>query len=307
MGSSGPIDFWHATAFIDPTHLVELAKACEEAGFAGILVSDHVVHPETIRSAYPYQPDGVPYWNAETPWIDPWVAIGAMAAVTRRLRFSQNVYLLPVRHPIEVAKVAASAAVLSEGRVSLGVGIGWMAEEHAILGSDFSTRGARTDEAIEICRKLWRGGPVAHTGQHHAFPPLSICPTPPGGHIPVLVGGESDAALRRAARNDGWIGTAYKSADARAILDRLGTHLRAAGRQLGDGYEVLLGLYSLKPEAFREFADAGVTGFLAAPAMLAGFAAEARGATATLDERLQAVAEFGETTIAPLRQHATQI
>jgi probable F420-dependent oxidoreductase len=300
-GPPGDIGFWHATAFVEPTHLVELAKACEEAGFAGILVSDHVLHPETITSTYPYQPDGVPFWNETTPWVDPWVAIGAMAAVTRRLRFAQNVYLLPLRHPIEVAKVTATAAVLSGGRVSLGVGVGWMAEEHEILGSDFATRGRRTDEGIEICRKLWAGGMVAHEGRHYRFPPLSICPTPPEGRIPVLVGGESDAALRRAARNDGWIGTAYALDDAQVILDRLDKALRARGRELGDGFEVLVGLYSLEADDFRRFAAAGVTGFLAAPAMLAGFAAEARGETATLDERLQAVAEFGETVIAPLR------
>jgi probable F420-dependent oxidoreductase len=299
------IEFWHATAFIEPTHLVPLARACEAAGFAGILVSDHVLHPEVIESPYPYQPDGVPFWDASTPWVDPFVAIGAMAAVTERLRFSQNVYLLPVRHPIEVAKVTASAAALSGGRVSLGVGVGWMREEHEILGSEFRTRGARTDEAIAICRKLWRGGPVSHEGRHYAFPPLSINPVPPGGHLPVHVGGESDAALRRAAANDGWIGTAYKRDEADAILDRLDGALQGRGRSLGDGYEVLLGLYSLDHDAFRSFAARGVTGFLAAPAMLAGFAAEARGATASLDEQVAAVAEFGETIIAPLAGHGS--
>jgi probable F420-dependent oxidoreductase len=267
------MEFWHATAFIEPAHLIELARACEDAGFDGIVISDHVLHPETIESTYPYQPDGVPFWDATTPWVDPWVAIGAMAAVTRRLRFSQNVYILPLRHPIEVAKVTASAAVLSQGRVSLGVGVGWMAEEHEILGSDYSTRGKRTDESIEICRKLWRGGPVSHDGAHYRFPPLSINPTPPGGTIPVLVGGESEPALRRAARNDGWMGTAYSLDDARAILDRLDKHLHDRGRHLGDGFEVIIGLYSLEADDFRRFAAAGVTGFLAAPAMLAGYAA----------------------------------
>jgi probable F420-dependent oxidoreductase len=295
------VDFWHATAFIDPDHLVELAKACEEAGFAGILVSDHVVHPETITSTYPYQDNGLPMWNADTPWVDPWVAISAMAAVTERIRFSQNVYVFPLRHPVEVAKVAASAAVMSGGRVSLGIGVGWMAEEFELLGRDYKARGRLTDEGLDVCRKLWRGGPVSHEGDNFRFDPVSICPTPPGGSIPVLVGGESDVALRRAARNDGWIGTAYPLDKADAILDRLDGALQARGRKLGEpGFETLVGLYSLDHDDFRRFADRGVTGFLAAPAMLAGYAAEARGATASLDDRLRAIAEYGEQIIAPL-------
>jgi probable F420-dependent oxidoreductase len=296
------MQFWHATAFIGPDHLIEMAKACEEAGFGGILVSDHVVYPETIESTYPYQDSGLPMWNAATPWIDPWVAIAAMAAVTERVRFTQNVYVFPLRHPIEVAKSAASAAVMSGERVSLGLGVGWMREEFELLGRDYTKRGRLTDEGLEICRKLWRGGPVSHDGDLFRFDPVSICPTPASGTIPVLVGGESDAALRRAARNDGWIGTAYPLDKADAILDRLDAALQAEGRKLGEpGFEVLIGLYSLDHGDFRRFAERGVTGFLAAPAMLAGYAAEARGATATLDDRLQAIAEYGETIIQPLR------
>jgi probable F420-dependent oxidoreductase len=295
------VDFWHATAFIEPAHLTELAKACEEAGFAGILVSDHVVYPETIESTYPYQDSGLPMWNADTPWVDPWVAISAMAAVTERIRFSHNVYVFPLRHPIEVAKMASSAAAMSGGRVSLGIGVGWMREEFELLGRHYGRRGRLTDEGIEVCRALWRGGPVSHDGEHFRFDALSMSPAPPGGTIPVLVGGESDAALRRSARNDGWIGTAYPLDKAEAILDRLGAALRIEGRKLGEpGFEVLIGLYSLDHDDFRRFADRGVTGFLAAPAMLAGYAAEARGRTASLDDRLRAVAEFGEQIIAPL-------
>jgi probable F420-dependent oxidoreductase len=293
--------FWHATAFIEPAHLTHLARACEEAGFGGVLVSDHVVYPETIESTYPYRDSGLPMWNAATPWVDPWVAIAAMAAVTERIRFTQNVYVFPLRHPVEVAKVTASTSVMSGGRLSLGLGVGWMREEFELLGRDYTKRGKLTDEGIEVCRALWRGGPVSHDGEHFRFEDISMCPTPPGGTIPVLIGGESDAALRRAARNDGWVGTAYPLEAAEAILERLDACLQARGRKLGEpGFEVLLGLYSLDHDDFRRFADRGVTGFLAAPAMLAGYAAEARGATATLDDRLRAIAEYGEQIIAPL-------
>jgi probable F420-dependent oxidoreductase len=294
------MEFWHSTAFIDPTELPALAVACEDAGFGGLLVSDHLLYPETIASAYPYQDDGQAFWTADTPWIDSWVAIAAMAAVTERVRFSHAIYVFPLRNPVEVAKLAGSAAVMSGGRVALGAGVGWMAEEFEILGEDYTTRGRRTDEGFEVCRKLWTGEKVSHDGEFYSFPPVTMSPAPPGGSMPIWIGGHSEPALRRSARNDGWVGNAYPLDEADAVLDRLDAHLRANGRHLGDGYECILGIYSLDPDDFRRFAERGVTGFLAAPAMLAGYDAEAKGEAVTLEARLAAVARFGQDVIAPL-------
>jgi len=268
------IEFWHTTAWMDPMAYPALGRACEDAGFAGVLVSDHLLYPEQV-------------------------AMAAMAAVTERLRFAHNIYVFPLRHPVEVAKLASSVAALSGGRIALGAGVGWMAEEFEILGEDFHTRGARTDEGIEICRKLWTGEPVAHEGLHYSFPTVTMSPAAPGGTIPVLIGGHSAPALRRAARNDGWIGNAYPVEEADAVLDRLEVALENEGRRMGDdGFEVILGLYSTDPADFRRFAERGVTGFLAAPAMLKG---DRRGApTASIEERRKAIAAFGETVIAPL-------
>jgi probable F420-dependent oxidoreductase len=296
--ASSGIGFWHTTAWMEPTLLPHLARACEEAGFAGMLVHDHVVFPERIASAYPYSGDGDPHWAAATPWTDPWVAMAAMAAVTERIRFAQSIFIFPLRHPVEVAKSAGSVAALSGGRVAVGAGVGWMAEEFEILGEDFHTRGARTDEGIEVCRKLWSGEPVAHDGRFYSFPTVTMSPAVPGGHVPVWIGGHSDPALRRAARNDGWIGNAYPLDEAEAVLDRLEAALASEGRRLGDGFEVVLGLYSLDPDDFRRFAERGVTGFLAAPAMMRGD--EDGRPTATLDERLRAIEAFGTTVVEPL-------
>jgi probable F420-dependent oxidoreductase len=289
--------FWHATAFIDPTTYPALAIACEDAGFEGLLLSDHVMFPDTIESKYPYVADGKPFWTPETPWVDSWVAIGAMAAVTKRVRFSHNIFVFPLRHPVEVAKMAASASVMSHGRVALGAGAGWMAEEFGILGHDYHTRGKRMDEGIEICRALWAGSSVSYDGAYYQFPPITISPRP-AAPIPILIGGHSTAALKRAARNDGWIGNAYPLPEADAKLDELDSYLRANGRKLGDpGYEVILGIYSLNPDDFKRYIDRGVTGFLAAPAMLAGYDAEAKGKSVTLEARLAAVQQFGEQVI----------
>jgi len=176
--------------------------------------------------------------------------------------------------------------------------VGWMAEEFEILGEDFHTRGARTDEGIEVCRKLWTGEAVAHQGAHYSFPTVTMSPAAPGGSIPVLIGGHSAAALRRAARNDGFIGNAYPVDEADAVLDRLDAALEAEGRQVGDGFEIIIGLYSTDPADFRRFAERGVTGFLAAPAMLKGD--RSGQPTASIEQRCEAIAAFGETVIAPL-------
>ncbi len=292
------MEFWHTTAWMDPLALPALARACEDAGFGGVLVSDHVLYPDELGSAYPYQVDGEPGWTPQTPWIDPWVSMAAMAAVTERLRFAQSIYVFPLRHPVEVAKLAGSVAAVSAGRAILGAGVGWMAEEFEILGEDFHTRGARTDEGLEICRKLWTGEAVAHDGRFYSFPAVTMSPAPPGRSVPIWIGGHSEPALRRAARQDGWIGNAYRLDEADAVLDRLEAALEANGRRMGDGFEVVLGIYSLDPADFRRFADRGVTGFLAAPAMMAGDI-EGTG-TATIEDRTRAIAAFGETVIAPL-------
>lgn len=292
------MEFWHTTAWLPPEVLVDVARACDEHGFGGMLLSDHLLYPEELSSKYPYQPDGQPGWKPESPWVDAWVAIGAMAAVTQRIRFSHNIYIFPLRHPVEVAKLAASAAVLSGGRVALGAGVGWMAEEFEILGEDFRTRGRRTDEGIEVCRKLWSGEPVAHDGRYYSFPTVTMSPGVPGGTIPVWIGGHSEPALARAARNDGWIGNAYPLDEADEVLTRLDAALRANGRRLGDGFEVVMGLYTLDPDDFRRFAERGVTGFLAAPGMMRGDADGTSGPA--IQERLDAIARFGETVVAPL-------
>jgi alkanesulfonate monooxygenase SsuD/methylene tetrahydromethanopterin reductase-like flavin-dependent oxidoreductase (luciferase family) len=176
-----------------------------------------------------------------------------------------------------------------------------MKEEFEILGEDFHTRGKRMDEGFEMCRKLWAGGTVSHDGEHYSFPPLEISPTPPGGTIPIWVGGHSDIALKRAARNDGWVGNAYPMEEAEAHLDKLDGYLRANGRKLGDpGFDVIIGIYSLALDDFKRFADRGVTGFMAAPAMMAGYAAEAKGETISAEARHAAIMEFGESIIAKL-------
>ncbi|MBK7949727.1 MAG: TIGR03619 family F420-dependent LLM class oxidoreductase [Deltaproteobacteria bacterium] len=190
--------------FVHPDHLVRLAVAAEAAGFETVTIADHVVHPVAIRSRYPYSTDGERGWDHTTPWPDPFVATMAMAAHTTRLRFSQGVFILPMRDPFTVAKAVGTCARLSGYRVRLGIGLGWMADEFELLGHPFEERAPRSDEMITVLRKLWTGELVEHHGRFYDFGPLSMVPGVEQP-IPIIVGGVSKPALRRvAALGDGW-------------------------------------------------------------------------------------------------------
>ena len=201
--------FCQALIGADPLGWNRIAVAAEAAGFDSVAVSDHVVYPGNLTSAYPYTPDGTPLFSPEEDWPEAWVAIGSMAAVTTRLRFLTNVYVLPLRNPFVVAKAVGTAAFMSGGRVGLGIGAGWMAEEFELLEQSFARRGARMDEMVEVLRTLWSGGMVEHHGEFYDFEPVEMRPVPPAP-VPIYVGGHSPAAFRRAARiGDGWLGVQY--------------------------------------------------------------------------------------------------
>lgn len=243
-------------------HYVPMAKAAEEHGFDSIAVPDSVFYPETVSGDYPFSADGGRWWPAETPFLDPFVAIPAMAAVTARITFFTNVLKLPLRHPLLVAKQVASIAALSGDRFRLGVGISWIPEEFAWTGTEMRTRGARTDEAIEIIRLVCAGGGpawVEHHGQHYDFDRLMIAPAPEQP-VKVLVGGHSDFAMRRAARlGDGWISANVMAAELEELVARLHGHLADAGRS-PEGFEVNgLAMDVLDADGFRRLEAAGVT------------------------------------------------
>lgn len=201
--------FSQALLGANPLDWPRIASAAEEAGFDSVAVSDHVVYPARLESRYPYTPDGVPLFSPDEDWPDPWVAVGAMSAVTSRLRFLTNVYVLPLRNPFVVAKAVGTAAYLSRGRVGLGIGAGWMAEEFELMGQPFARRGKRMDEMVEVVRTLWNGGMVEHHGEFYDFDPVEMRPAPPAP-VPIYVGGHSEIAMRRAATlGDGWLGMYY--------------------------------------------------------------------------------------------------
>ncbi len=253
---------------MDPVELIGISTLLDEAGYHGLMVSDHLVYPRKLESKYPYSPhpDGRPIWEPETVWPDPWVMIGAMAAVTTQLRFTTNIYVAPMRPILQVAKEIGTASVISGGRVALGAGAGWMREEFDLQGQDFSNRGKRFTEMIEALRVLWSGGWVEFHGDYYDIPELTMEPHP-AAPVPIYVGGHSDAALRRAARvADGWIGNAYPWDEAAHYVGRLREFLAEEGRP-DDDFEIICGLYAMpEPELFeRASSELGITATLCQP------------------------------------------
>jgi probable F420-dependent oxidoreductase len=183
-----------------------MARRLEAAGFDSLWISDHVVMPTTVASRYPFSADGRATWATDAPWYDAVVLLGMLAAVTERVELGVAVLLLPLRHPIVFAKQAASLDALTGGRLTLGVGAGWMAEEFDALGVPFATRGGRFDEWIALLRAVWTGEPPAHLGAHYDLPADVRCYPRPAHPIELLVGGHTSAARRRAGRaGDGWL------------------------------------------------------------------------------------------------------
>jgi probable F420-dependent oxidoreductase len=288
------VKFVVPTAFSPPSQFCAMARAAEDAGWDAIAISDHLAHPEHIASRYPYTKDGSIRWNESTAWPDPWVSIGAMAAVTSRLRFVTNVYVLALRHPLLAAKAIATAAALSDDRVAVGLGVGWMQEEFALAGQDFATRGKRTDEMIEVIRKLWSGDYVEHHGRFYQFGRVRMLPAP-GAPVPIYGGGLSEPALRRAARLDGWISDIHTSAELREIVAALRHHRAEAGLG-GEPFELVAACSdAFDADGIRRLAEIGVTHYATAPWLFYG------GSWDSLQDKVDGMRRFADQVIAKLR------
>jgi probable F420-dependent oxidoreductase len=283
-----------ATAYLPPDELAPLAAAADAAGYHAMALSDHVVNLETLTTPYPYTSDGQRRWEAFTPWLDPWVTIGALGAVTERLRFFTNVYVLPMRDPFTVAKQIATASALTGGRVALGAGMGWCEEEFDLLGQPFRKRGARAAEMLALLARLWSGEWVEHHGRFYDVPRLEMTPAPPTP-VPVYVGGLSDAALRRAARHDGWISDLISTAEAAAYRERIEAEREALGRTDVD-FSMIVSLDdAMTVDDFRRAEEVGVTDNLTMPwAFYGGF-------DLPLAQKIDGLHRFADEIMGPLR------
>jgi len=289
-----------------PDHLLALAPVAEAAGFDSVAVPDSVFYPAEVSADYPYSPDGSRFWAPDTPFTDPLVAVAAMAAVTGRLRFVTNVVKAPLRHPLLLAKQVASLAAMFEGRLALGVGSSWIPEEFEWLGLSMRTRGARLDEAIDVLGLVCGGGGpqwVEHHGRFVDAGPLMISPAP-HQRVPLLVGGHSDPALRRAAtRGDGWVSVQSTTDELRPVMADLARLRDEAGRA-DVPFEVNVLCLDVPPDASgaerfaafaAEVADLGMHAtFQVVPWFFAG------GDPSDLGVRRDSLERFGAEVIAPL-------
>lgn len=251
--------FWQAITWAETQQLPAIAQFAEEVGFAGVLGGDHALYPQSLSGGYPYSETGMPPQTADSEYPDMWTSSAAMAAVTKRLKFFCGVYVLPLRHPIEVAKQAATLDLLSDGRFILGVGSGWMKEEFDIYGVDFASRGKRFDEILEILIGLWHGDWFEYHGSHFDFPAIKISPIPSKA-IPFYFGGNATIALKRAARlGSGWMNTGNSEEELIALIKTINGYRKEAGRS-SEAFDIVGGVYAEPAvDLYRRLEDAGMT------------------------------------------------
>jgi probable F420-dependent oxidoreductase len=262
--------FHLATTFLPTEEIIPLVAPCDQMGYSGVSFSDHLFNAKTLESRYTYSeaPDGSPFWEKETEWPDTMCLIAALSSVTTNLTFSTHVYVAPARDLITVAKSVGTVAVLSHDRVRLGVGVGWCKEEFIQTGQDFHNRGKRLDDMIPALRALWAGGWVEYHGSHYDVPLCQINPSPKLP-IPILGGGDSPAALRRASTLcDGWMNTgAVLPDEAFREVGVIKDYLKQAGRQ-NDDFSIYMAVQAFPDlDLYRRLEDAGVTDLFCAPWM----------------------------------------
>jgi probable F420-dependent oxidoreductase len=283
------------TYLLEPDQFLSAAVAAEQTGYDSVVLADSVFFPERVSAPYPYTPDGSRMWSAETPWLEPLVAIPAMAAVTTRIRFYTSVLKLPIRSPLLVAKAVGSAAVLSGNRVGLGVGLAWIPEEFEWCQTEYATRGPRTDEAIEILRLCLEGGMVEYHGEHYDFERLQLSPAP-SEPVPIYVGGHAAPALRRAARlGDGWCSAMITEPELGSAVASLREHREAYGRSELPFEIQVVAPSPLDVDACERLFELGATDLITIPWLLYG------GATGSAEAKRRALERYATEVVAKLR------
>jgi probable F420-dependent oxidoreductase len=219
-----------------PDAVAGLARQADALGYGSVWVTDHIAIPMRAESRYPYTADGRLPWDPSIPYLDALTALSWVAAQTRSVRLGTSVLVLPMRHPLPVAKALATLDYLSAGRAVLAVGAGWFAEEFALLGQSFRDRGRRLDDAVRLLRACWGPDPVRYEGDFYDLPAFAMSPKPPqGSRLPILAGGEGEVALRRvAAVCDGWQPLGLEPDDYRTRVGALRAYVERHGRSMKD-------------------------------------------------------------------------
>lgn len=252
------IGFATSGAFSEPKLLGHLAITAEQCGIESLWSVEHVAIP-VKHSPYAGTKDGKMPGGDDVAIPDPLIPLAYVAAITRNIKLATGILILPQRHPIYTAKEVATVDVLSNGRVILGIGSGWMKEEFEALGIDFHRRGAMTDEAIQAMRKLWSDGAASFDGKHFKFGPIHSNPKPVNRNVPIHVGGHSPAAARRAGRyGDGFFPTVTNPEKLKELFTIVRNEAQLVGRN-PSAIEFSCMSRSLKVDDLKTLADIGVS------------------------------------------------
>lgn len=249
--------FTYAEAMTDPSYYIPLAKAAEAAGYHSMSIPDSIAYPFESDSKYPYTPDGNREFLDGKAFIETFVLIAALGAVTTTLRFTPFVVKLPIRPPALVAKQAGSLAAMIDNRLALGVGTSPWPEDYELMGVPFARRGKRMDECIEIIQGLTTGDYFEFHGEFYDIPKTKMAPAP-SQPIPILIGGHAEAALRRAARHDGWMHGGGDPAELDGLITRL-QQLREEEGRTGPFEIHVISVDGFTLDGIKRLEDKGVT------------------------------------------------
>ncbi|MDX1870778.1 LLM class flavin-dependent oxidoreductase [Mycolicibacterium sp. 120266] len=287
--------FTYAEAMTDPSYYIPLAKAADAAGYHAMTIPDSIAYPEVSDSKYLYTADGNREFLDGKAFIESFALIGALSAVTTNLHFNIFVLKLPIRPPALVAKQAGSLAALFGNRLGLGVGTSPWPEDYEIMGVPFAKRGKRMDECIDVIRGLTSGEYFEYHGEFYDIPSIKMTPAP-SQPVPILVGGHADAALKRAARNDGWMHGGGDPEELDPLLKKLQQY-RETEERIGQAGEFQIHVISIDGftlDGVKRLEDKGVTD------VIVGFRVPyIMGAdTEPLDDKIRNLEWFAENVIA---------
>lgn len=257
--------FGVALGALNPHFFLDATLEAEKLGYESVWLPEHLVFP-TEMDGSPFPGDDHPPVPPGTPVFDAFAYLSYLAGRTRRIRLGTNVYLLGLRHPFVAARAVQTLDIVSDGRAEVGIGAGWLREEWTAAGLDPATRGRRLDEALSVCKRLWTEEVVEHRGDFYEFAPVMFEPKPvQRPHPPVHAGGESQAALRRAARScNGWLGLHHTLESVAAPIAEL-TSLRAAFGRSHEPFEIIVGATIETRDDVKRWEDAGVTRIISSP------------------------------------------
>jgi len=280
------VDFGIHLGSVSPRAWVDVTRQADAVGFESVWLPEHLVIP-VAASGSPHQGSDHPPIPAHVPVFDVFAYLAHLAAVTERITLGTSVYNIGLRHPFVTARAATTVDVLSGGRLALGIGSSWLREEWEAVGLDFDTRGARVDEAIEVCRRLWTEETIEHHGRCFDFAPVAFEPKPVQAGGPALhIGGDGAVALRRTATvGAGWIPMNHGVDELGPPLARLRARCEAEGRTTP--VQVTLHGHVARPDDVARYADAGVTRVIVTP-------------WSRTSEAIDGLARFAEEVIRPL-------